>query len=861
LVASGFSLYPDKCAMTDDSNLTPAMRQYMEAKKQAPADAVLLFRMGDFYELFFDDAKRGAALMDIVLTRRAGVPMCGVPHHAVRGYVARMISQGVNVAIAEQMEDPKLAKGLVKRAVTQVITPGTILDDQILSAGKSNFLVAIYNGKREHYGLALLDVSTGDFRATELDGSNALETELHRLYPAECLLPANLLQTWQQAETLPDCPTNMVWTPVEDWLFDHETCRDALCRQFGVLSLDGFGCRERDAAVSAAGAVLNYAQNNLRCNASHLTALQMYHTDSFMVLDRISQRNLELVEPLFAEARNATLLSVLDQTVTPMGSRLMREWILRPLRNCAGIEQRQDAVEALLGDPLLLNELREILAAVRDVERIITRLNIGSANARDLLLLRQAVAAVPDIRQLLAELGVELITHLRQQLIELPQLVELIGSAIVDEPPLTLKEGGLFRGGYNADLDLLRSAATDGKSWIAALQAQEQERTGIKSLKIRFNKVFGYYIEITRSNLAMVPDDYMRKQTLANAERYITPELKQVESKVLGSEEKSKALEYELFQSLREQIVADTGQIQQIARAVASVDVLASLALIAGRNRYQRPQICSEPVLEICDGRHPVLDYLMTTEMFVPNDTLLDTEQNQLAILTGPNMAGKSTYIRQVALLTLMAQMGSFIPVRSARIGLTDRIFTRVGAADDISRGQSTFMVEMVETANILHNATAASLIILDEIGRGTSTFDGLSLAWAVAEYLHDQPAVKARTLFATHYHELTELALTKAGVRNYNVAVREYGDKIIFLRKIIAGSADKSYGIQVARLAGLPKAVINRAREVLTNLEADAINDVGAPRLARSQSRKRSGGAAGKANKSNEQQLELFEW
>ncbi len=813
------------------------MRQYMQAKKELSEDTILLFRMGDFYELFFEDAKRGAQLMDIVLTQRGGVPMCGVPYHAVRSYVARLLEQGVKVALAEQMEDPKLARGLVKRQVIQVITPGTVLDDEVLEAGRSRFLVAI-SAARERFGMALLDFSTGDFRVTELGGLQALETELHRLRPAECLVSQSLQDQWRQAGAAPDCPSTRAWTALEDWVFDPAVAADRLCRHFGVASLDGFGCRGMELAIGAAGAVLYYAQNNLRRDAGHITGLAVYQTDEGMVLDRISQRNLELVEPLFADARGATLLSVLDRTATPMGARLLREWILRPLCRVGPIVERQDAIAALIRDPMLLNELRDAFATVKDLERTIARITVGSANGRDLVLLRQGLEAVPGLRAILEHVDAPLIRRLCADLVDLPEIAGLIARAIVDEPPLAVRDGGLIREGYSPALDELRRAATEGKNWIAGYQQREVERTGIKSLKVRFTKVFGYYIEVTKANLDLVPADYLRKQTLVGAERFITPELKEIEDKVLGAEEKSKALEYELFQEVRETVVKATAAIQRLARAIAGVDVLASLADVACRQGYCRPQVVEEPVLKITDGRHPVLDVRLRDEPFVPNDTLLDTRENQLAIITGPNMAGKSTYIRQVALLTLMAQMGSFIPAKSAVIGLVDRIFTRVGAADDISRGQSTFMVEMVETANILNNATPRSLIILDEIGRGTSTFDGLSLAWAVAEYLHNEPRVKARCLFATHYHELTELSLTLPGVKNYNVAVKEYGDKIIFLRKIMPGSTDKSYGIHVARLAGLPREVIRRAGEVLTNLEADALGADSKPRLARSQGR-----------------------
>jgi len=818
--------------MSTKSKLTPAMRQYMQIKTELPKNSILLFRMGDFYELFFEDAERAAPIMNIVLTKRGGVPMCGVPHKAIRGYITKILAANMKVGIAEQLEDPKLTKGLVKRGLTQVITPGTVLDDEVLNCNKSNFLVAVV-ADRKKYSIALLDVSTGDFRVTELKDQTALENELHRLQPAECLIPETLEKRWQK-EGFPDTPPKLLWSALDDWLFDYEIAHNSLLRHFAVASLDGFGCRGMTLAICAAGTILQYAQNNLKRDASHILSLQVYDNEGGMVLDRISQRNLELVEPIFSEAKKSTLLSVLDQTITPMGSRMLREWILRPLRTCPKINYRLDVVEEFVNDNLLLNELRESLTAVRDLERIIVRLNVGNANARDMIVLLYGLQAVPALRSQLDILNTPLIKKLHQNLSELPEIINLISTAIVDEPPITIKDGGLIKTGYNPILDEYHQASSEGKSWIAEYQNKEQERTNIKSLKIRYNKIFGYYIEVTKSNIAQVPEDYIRKQTLVNAERYITPELKEIEDKVLGAEEKSKALEYELFQEIRTTVVGATNRIQATAKAIAQVDVLASLAQVAIQNNYQRPQIVPESTINIIEGRHPVVEALMNEERFVPNDTILDNDNNQLAIITGPNMAGKSTYIRQVALLVLMAQMGSYIPVKSATIGIVDRIFTRVGAADDIARGQSTFMVEMVETANILNNATASSLIILDEIGRGTSTFDGLSLAWAVAEYLHDYEEVKARTLFATHYHELTELSLTMNGVQNYNIAVKEYGEKIIFLRKIVPGGADKSYGIHVARLAGLPKEVIERAKEVLSNLEGNELAESGEPKIAK---------------------------
>ncbi|MBQ6473897.1 MAG: DNA mismatch repair protein MutS [Victivallales bacterium] len=836
--------------MPNAPDLTPAMRQYVEAHKGLPDKTILFFRMGDFYELFFEDAKLAAPMMDIVLTKRAGAPLCGVPYHALKTYVAIVLNAGYKVAIAEQLEDPKLAKGIVKRDVTQIITPGTLLEDTLLQSGQSNFLTSLCPGPRDLFGLAVMDLSTGDFRVTELTGLAALETEFNRLEPAECLAPDSAHRQWT-ATGFPPAPQQMLWTPADDWTFDLEIARDNLCRLFGVASLDGFGCRGLTVAVQAAGALFHYVSNNLRRDVTHVTSLQCYNTGDCLTIDRISQRNLELVEPIFADGKGNTLISVLDHTITPMGARLLREWILRPLRSKPLIESRLDAVQELVQGQMTLCEIRELLGRVRDLERVIARLNLGTANARDLTVLSAGLAEIPGLRSVIATLTASPFASLAGQLRDLPEVTGLIDRAIVDEPPLAIKEGGLIRTGYNASLDELRRASTEGKDWIAQYQSREVERTGIKSLKVRYTKVFGYFIEVTNAFLDKVPADYMRKQTLVGAERFITPELKEIEDKVIGADEKSMALEYELFQELRAAICTHTHAIQENARALAQLDCLCSLAEAAIRQNYTRPAISESPVLEIRDGRHPVLEARMVNETFVPNDTFLDAQGGQLNIITGPNMAGKSTYIRQVALLTLMAQMGSFIPATSATIGLTDRIFTRVGAADDLSRGQSTFMVEMVETANILNHATPQSLIVLDEIGRGTSTFDGLSLAWAIAEYLHDNQKVKARTLFATHYHELTDLAVTRPGVRNYNVLVTENGDQIAFTRKIVPGAADKSYGINVAKLAGLPKDVLTRAAEVLANLENDELSDEGKPRLARLK-RKRS--------KENPGQLMLFD-
>ncbi len=807
-----------------DINLTPMMKQYRAAKAESPPDAILLFRLGDFYEMFFEDAERASKLLDMTLTKRQGYPMAGFPWHALDTHLPKLIAAGVKIAIAEQMEDPKLTKGIVKREITRIITPGTVVDAVALNPECNNFLIALVM-RKERYGLASLDISTGEFKVTELDNAAAAETEMNRLGARECLVAESLLDEWNEKKTRPaEFVRKMLWTPLPDWIFSTENSEEVLKRQFQAATLDGFGCRDLQLGVCAAGAVLYYAIENLKHPAGHIRTLRSYQNGDFMTLDSISQRNLELVEPMFGN-RESTLLYVLNQTNTPMGSRLMREWILRPLYNKDQINDRLDAVEALKDDPLTLAETMEVIGTIRDLERIIGRLNIGSANARDLIALSNSLSIIPEIRMLLDNFSTKLLDQLKDRLEPMPELVEKIRTAISDEPPMTLTDGDIIREGYSEELDELRRWSREGKGCLSEIQTREQERSGIKSLKVRYNKVFGYYIEISKSNLSMVPDDYIRKQTLVNAERFITPELKELESKILGAEEKSKALEFELFQQLREDALQYTAKIQEIAAAIARIDVIGALADCSRRYGYVRPKITADSRLNIIAGRHPVLDAAMKNERFVPNDVLLDGEENRMMIITGPNMAGKSTYIRQTALLVLMAQMGSFIPADEAQIGLVDRIFTRVGAADDIARGQSTFMVEMVETANILNHATDKSLVILDEIGRGTSTFDGLSIAWAVAEYLHDQPGCRARTQFATHYHELTELSLMKKGVKNYNVAVKEYGDQIIFLRQIVAGGTDKSYGIHVAKLAGLPQAVVARANEVLENLESREIS------------------------------------
>ncbi len=820
------------------TELTPMMQQYRRVKQQIPSEALLLFRLGDFYEMFFDDAKIVAGLLQLTLTARNGVPMCGIPHHAAESYIGKLLKLGKKVAICDQLEDAKPGK-LVKRDITQILSPGTHFDSKLLEAEANNFLAAILpqrlNTSASQFGLALIDLTTGDFRVTELDSAEQLQNELARVRPAEIIAPAESVETLRQLGV-------QALTAYDGWTFEPETAFFTLRDHFKTQSLDGFGATELTVGIGAAGAALHYLQQALRRNTAHVHRLSVYHVADYLVLDAVTQRNLELLESARSDRRH-TLVGCIDRTVTPMGARLLREWLTHPLRDVARITARQEAIAQWREAPAALAEFRDRLGPVRDLERTLARLCVNSGNARDLVALKDALAALPGLRAILggrdlpAMTGRSLLPELAAQITELPALVEWISRAIVDAPPLALKEGGLIRDGFNAELDELRRAATDGKAWIAALQQQEIERTGIASLKVRYNSVFGYYIEVTKSNLAKVPPDYIRKQTVATGERFYTPALKEMEHKILGADEKAKALEYELFQQIRAAVEAESLTIQRTATALAQLDVLAGLAELARHQNYCRPVVNDGDRLEIVDGRHPVLEQTLVEERFVPNDTLLDGTSQQVLIITGPNMAGKSTYIRQVALLVLLAQMGSFIPARSATIGLVDRIFTRIGATDDLARGQSTFLVEMNETANILNNATPRSLVILDEIGRGTSTFDGLSIAWAVAEHLHN--VVGAKTLFATHYHELTELAATLPRVKNYNVAVREWHDQVIFLHKILPGGTDKSYGIQVARLAGLPKEVIQRAKEVLGNLEEAELSAEGKPKLAKTRKSK----------------------
>jgi DNA mismatch repair protein MutS len=819
------------------------MAQYRRIKGELPREALLLFRLGDFYEMFFEDAKTGAQLLNVALTKRGDIPMCGIPFHAAHNYITRLLKAGRKVAICEQLEEARPGQ-LVKREVTQILSPGTHFDERLLAAERNNFLAALcLCGKV--FGLAAADLTTGDFKTTELDSEAALRAELERLRPAEIIHPAAADKLAALARQ-----DGVVLNPYEDWLFAPETAQFTVREHFKVASLDGFGLKDRPAAIGAAGAVIHYLTQHLRRDVSALTRLCFYQCSDFMGLDAASLRNLEILEPLHAGApRPASLYGALNRTVTPMGARRLRDWLSQPLATEPPIARRREAVRLWVENASALDDFRRELGEVRDLERTLGRLSSGSGNGRDLLALRLALEKIPRLKDILARLRTPprpaelpvireetplpgLVEELAAQLAPAPDLAELLARAIVQEPPLAVKEGGLIRDGFDASLDELRRATREGKNWIAQLQQDESARTGIASLKVRFNSVFGYYIEVTKPNLDKVPAHYVRKQTIAGGERFITPELKEMEGKILGAEERSVKLEYELFQRVREQVLEQLPPLQQSAAALAQLDVLAAFAQTARLHNYCQPETAPDGTLEIRDGRHPVLELTLAGERFVPNDASLDHAQRQLMLITGPNMAGKSTFIRQVALITLLAQTGSFVPAAAARIGLVDRIFTRIGASDDLARGQSTFMVEMTETANILNNATARSLIILDEIGRGTSTFDGLSLAWSIVEHLHN--VVGAKTLFATHYHELTELAARLPRVKNFNVAVREWNDQIVFLRKIVEGGTDKSYGIQVARLAGVPRAVIERAKEILSNLEESELTPEGKVRRPR---------------------------
>ncbi len=804
-------------------DLTPLMRQYRELKQRHP-DAFLFFRVGDFYEMFYEDAVEGARLLEIALTSRDKsktdqVPLCGVPYHAANGYLVKLLKAGRSVAMCEQVEDPRLAKGLVRREVVRIYTPGTLIESDLLTAAEPNFLAALCPAG-ESAGLAWLDLSTGDFRVLELMGEweDRLRDELIRIDPRELLVPADQLERLRRVFQ----GVSPAITSADSTMFDRECCRTLLLEQFKAASLSGFGCDEKSLVVNAAGALLKYVKDTQPgVPLSHVTKLSMQGGGPIMALDRATQRNLELVRRSTDSRPEATLLSALDRTMTAMGARLLRSWVLHPLTEVGPVLERQEAVAELHGDFERRTRLRTSLKPVADLERLTTRIVLGVANARDLLALKDSINSVPPINQQLAACTAPFLKRHHEGWEDLAELAANIERAIQADAPPALKEGGLIRDGYDSALDDLRVISRDGKAWIAKIELRERETTRIESLKIRYNQVFGYYIEITNTNLARVPSHYIRKQTLANAERFTTEELKTLEDTVLGAEERIRTLEFQVFDSLRRTAATTGPRVQKLAQALAAIDVVVSLALVAADHGYCRPELTCDDRLLIKDGRHPVLEQEGLPGGYIPNDVQLGGPTHRLLIITGPNMAGKSTYLRQTALIVLLAQIGSFVPAKAAVIGVVDRIFTRVGASDNLLEGHSTFMVEMTETANILHHATARSLILLDEIGRGTSTFDGLSLAWSVSEALADPARIGARTLFATHYHELTELASTHPGILNYNVAVLERGDEILFLRKIVEGGSDRSYGLHVARLAGIPRSIIGRAQEVLARLES----------------------------------------
>jgi DNA mismatch repair protein MutS len=806
------------------SELTPLMKQYNDVKRNYP-DTIVFFRLGDFYEMFGQDAVTASKVLQITLTsrdkgREDSMPMCGVPHFTSETYIARLVRAGYKVAVCEQMEDPKEAKGIVKREVVKVITPGTFLPD---NPKENNYILGFFQ-KENIYGIAVADITTGEFLIYETH--NSLEDEINRFQPKEVLYPLSFKNNSAMIDRLND----YYLTSYDDWYFDYIEAYRKLIKHFRVSSLDGYGCEGMIVAISAAGALLNYLEETQKDTLS-FRKVSVLRRASYMLLDAATLRNLEITKNMRSGETEGSLLWVIDETLTPMGGRLLRAWLLNPLLHPEEISGRQDAVSTFMGDTGRLSKLQAHLNGIYDIERLASRTGSGTANARDLLALKNSLIILPELKTLLEGYDNKTIKGLQGQIDALADVKSLIEKAIAEDPPFTIKDGGLIKKGFNQEIDELREISSSGKDFIANLQTRERERTGISSLKVGYNRVFGYYIEITKSNLSQVPEDYIRKQTLVNGERFITPELKEYEAKVLGAEGRLKNFEYDVFIQVRNIIAAETEKLQRTSAAIAELDALQSLAGVAKKYNYERPLVDDGDVIRISEGRHPVIERLSAGDKFISNDVLIDSVSNNISIITGPNMAGKSTYMRQTALIVLMAQIGSFVPAKEAAIGIVDRIFTRIGASDVITKGQSTFMVEMIETANILNNATGKSLILLDEVGRGTSTFDGISIAWAVVEYISKE--LKTRTLFATHYHELTELSLILDGIKNLNVAVKEWGDEIIFLRRIEEGTADKSYGIQVARLAGLPSSTIERAKEILSNLEKSELNELGAPKLA----------------------------
>ena len=817
--------------------LSPMMQEYCKTKEKYK-DCVLFYRLGDFYEMFFDDALLVSKELELTLTGKdcgleERAPMCGIPFHASEVYIKRLIEKGHKVAICEQVEDPKKAKGLVKREVIRVVTPGTTLDATSLDESKNNYLMSIVS-LEDHFGCAIADITTGDCFLTEVDRPQKLLDEINKFVPAEIICNDAFFMSGVDTEDLKERLRICIF-PLDNWYFDDGLCQRTLKEHFHVNTLEGLGVQDYDSGVIAAGALFQYLNETQKTALSHMATIHPYTADKFMLIDSSTRRNLELVETLREKQKRGSLLWVLDKTKTAMGARTLRGYVEQPLIDAQEINRRLAAVEELTQKPMLREEIREYLNPIYDLERLVSRISYQSANPRDMVSFASSLEMLPFIRQILKDFEAPVLKQIYEDMDPLEDVTDLIKRAIVEDPPLAQKDGGIIREGFNTDVDKYRRSRTDGKKWLAELEAREKERTGIKNLKIKYNRVFGYSLEVTNSFKDQVPDNYVRKQTLANAERYITQELKDLEDLILGAEDRLYALEYELFADVREKVGQEVVRIQKTAKAVAALDVFASLALVAERNNFVKPKINENGVLDIKGGRHPVVEQMIENDMFIANDTYLDNQKKRVSVITGPNMAGKSTYMRQTALIVLMAQIGSFVPAEKANIGIVDRIFTRVGASDDLASGQSTFMVEMTEVANILRNATAKSLLILDEIGRGTSTFDGLAIAWAVIEHISNTKLCGAKTLFATHYHELTELEGKIPGVNNYCIAVKEKGDDIVFLRKIVKGGADKSYGIQVAKLAGVPDSVISRAKELVEELsDADitaAVKDLTAPK------------------------------
>jgi len=819
---------------------TPMMKQYLDVKSKHP-DSILFFRMGDFYEMFYEDAKKASRILDIALTSRNKnaadpVPMCGIPYHAADNYIARIIKEGLKVAICEQVEDPKLASGVVRREVIRIVTPGTVIDSSLLDSKRNNYLGAVYPFKNA-YGLAVLDISTGEFKITEFAGTNAFEAlsnEIDTLDLEEILFPGNTAEKDSGLNSI-KALNNKIYNSYEEWVFEYDIAYSALKNQFHTISLDGFGCEGLKLAIPAAGAIIHYINETQKSVLEHINRLSYYDKKNYLGLDSSTIQSLDLTHEK-GNIKKDSLLSLFDKTITPMGARKLKGWILKPLIDLEQITLRQKVVEEFVKNIFLRSDIRDLLKEIHDMERIIGRISFSLFGARDMIALKKSALILPKLWRKLEETSSHLIQKILMDWDNLLDLIDLIDKAVVENPPAVMKDGGVIKDGFNKELDELRSILRDGKSWISRLEEQEKKKTGITTLKVRYNKIYGYYIEVTKKNLDAVPENYIRKQSLVNCERFVSQELKKYEEKIMGAEEKIIALENKILQILREKVAKEGKRVQKMAAKIAEIDVLLTFSEVSSKYNYSKPEMNNGFELVITDGRHPIMERMDLETRFIPNDTNMDCDQNRIMIITGPNMAGKSTYLRQVALIVLMAQMGCFVPVKEAKIGIVDKIFSRVGAQDNILKGQSTFMVEMNETANILNNATNRSLIILDEIGRGTSTFDGISIAWSVVEYLHDKSKAGAKTLFATHYHELTELSMILDGVKNYNVLVREWNDKIIFLRKITEGGSDKSYGIQVARLAGLPDEVLSRAKEVLSNLEKKEFNEVGIPTLGQKQ-------------------------